>query len=212
MRKFQESMELLKKLGLEPKTIVDAGVATGTPSLYSVYPNAYYFFFEPLEEFKPYLDNHIKKLKGEYHFLALSDKNGEIKISLPNKLGGASILNNQSSGRLIKTIQLDSFFDGKLIKTPLLIKTDCQGADLLVMKGAEKTIQNCEVVVMEVQMSHYFSGRCPDFTDVVSCMGQYGFRVFDLVDPLNRPSDGALGQIDVVFVKSNSDIIKNSKW
>lgn len=212
MRDFQTSLELLRKLGLQPKTVVDAGVAHGTPSLYKTYPDAYYFLFEPIEEFKPHLEKNLKIIKGEYHMIALANREGKARISSPEKLGGASIMSRSKEGRVVPQTTLDQFFSDKTIETPLLIKTDCQGADLLVMKGAVNTLKHCDAAILEVPMAHYFSGNCPDFTDVVSWMGRHGFRVFDLVDPLNRSSDGALGQIDVVFVKENSPIITDARW
>ena len=212
MRDFKTALELLRQLGLYPKTVVDAGVAHGTPALYQTYPDAYYFLFEPIQEFIPYLENHLKIIKGEYHLVAVADREGEVSISSPEKLGGSSIMGPSKQGRVVPQITLDKFFADKTIETPLLIKTDCQGADLLVIKGAVNTLKYCEAVILEVPMAHYFSGNCPDFTDVVSWMGTQGFRVFDLLDPLNRSSDGALGQIDVVFVKEDSPIIANARW
>ena len=54
-RDFKRFFEHVKKNGFNPKTVIDAGAAKGTPSLHQAFPDAYFYLFEPVQEFIPEL-------------------------------------------------------------------------------------------------------------------------------------------------------------
>ena len=43
-------------------------------------------------------------------------------------------------------------------------------------------------------------------------MDEQGFVIYDFLDGLFRPLDGALGQIDVAFVRKDSLLKKDNQW
>ena len=47
------------------ETVVDVGVAYGTPALYTAFPDAYFFLFEPVAEFEPHLKSILTSVRGE---------------------------------------------------------------------------------------------------------------------------------------------------
>jgi hypothetical protein len=51
------SLERFKLLGFAPKTVIDIGVAQGTPVLYRNFPDAYYILVDPLREAVPYMES-----------------------------------------------------------------------------------------------------------------------------------------------------------
>ena len=53
--------------------------------------------------------------------IALSDQNGTTTITTPEKLGGASIMGSNQSGREIKTATIDAIFETKAIEYPYLL-------------------------------------------------------------------------------------------
>src|SRR5258708_3017575 len=75
---WTRSFKVLNQLGFNPKSVFDVGVAQGTWELYSIYPNAFYYLTEPVEEAFPHLEKIGKYLKGGCRIdkVALSDKNG----------------------------------------------------------------------------------------------------------------------------------------
>ena len=56
MRQMEEFFEHLKRAAFHPRTVVDVGVAWGTPGLYDAFPEAYYWLFEPVADFEPALE------------------------------------------------------------------------------------------------------------------------------------------------------------
>ena len=61
----------LRKQWLQPRTVVDVGVAYGTPKLYEAFPESYHVLVEPLGEYKPYLQDILRNYKGEYILAAV---------------------------------------------------------------------------------------------------------------------------------------------
>ena len=85
---------------------------------------------------------------------------------------------------------------------PYLIKVDVQGAELSVMDGAEGILQETEVIILEVSLFKTMSTN-PEIHDVLGYMRKRGFVTYDIFGFRYRPLDGALSQIDMVFVKEN---------
>jgi FkbM family methyltransferase len=207
----------LASRGFVPRTVVDVGVAAGTAPLYAAFPDAYYYLFEPIAEFEKNIRSLLTRLRGEYWPCALADRSGTMKIFLGEQADGASLMHCEVADddprlRPVEVQTLDDFFATRSIEEPVLLKTDCQSADLRVVQGGRRFIQRCDVIVMEVGMFHYWSPQTPDFTDVVRSMADEGFVVYDFFDYLPRPLDNAAGQIDVAFVKAAGPFRNVHKW
>ncbi len=85
---------------------------------------------------------------------------------------------------------------------PFLIKLDTHGFEVPILDGAAETLSKAELLVIE---GYNFKLRpgCLRFHELCDYLEQRGFRCFDLVDVLRRPSDGALWQFDLFFVRAN---------
>ena len=98
------------------------------------------------------------------------------------------------------------------VKSPILLKLDVQGYELEVLRGAVKTLSEAEVVIIECSLIQYNEGA-PLFAEVVSFMGERGFVVYDFCGQMRRANDGALFQMDVIFVRENSRLRKEfDRW
>jgi FkbM family methyltransferase len=224
MRTEEESLECLKSLGAKPNTVVDVGVAHHTNFLYKSFPDAYYYLFEPLEEFRKGIEKILLTLKGEYHPYAVSNEDGKCFIDVKEKFPGGSLIceENSKNAREVDKICLDSFFKNKEISTPLMIKTDCQGFDLNSLVGSKEVLKRTDIVMVESTFQTNHTKRTVnlpslevkdfDCTEIIYFMRDQGFKLFDILSPIYRPSDSALGQVDLIFLKSTNKIIKYGKW
>jgi hypothetical protein len=88
-------------------------------------------------------------------------------------------------------------------KGPLLFKADVQGAELEVLAGAEQTLARCDAVILETTLFNTFENG-PLLQEVIAYMAARDFCVYDITGYLYRPLDGALMQVDVIFVKRDS--------
>ena len=111
----------------------------------------------------------------------------------------------------IQTITLDSLLEEKKIAFPDFLKLDVQGHELEVLKGAEKSLANSEVCLLEVSLLD-FGDRLPLLAEVVSFMDNKNFQAYDISQFIRRPFDKALFQIDMFFVKKDSPIIASKRW
>ncbi len=202
-----ESYALIRELGFQPKTVIDVGVASGTPELYSPFPDSYFLLIEPLKDFESDLVSILKRYKGSYVLAAAGSSSGRATFNVhQNHLEGSS-LNRESMGTeadghevTVPIVRIDDIIKDKQLTGPYLIKVDVQGAELVVLEGAQQALLEAEVVVLEVSLFEFMKGA-PQFYEVVSYMKNRGFVAYDIVPEWNRPLDNALGQIEIVFVK-----------
>ena len=84
-----------------------------------------------------------------------------------------------------------------------LVKIDVQGAELDVLKGAKRTVQQAEVLQLELSTTEYNSGA-PLAMEVMQAVHQLGFRFYEVVEL--HHSNGVLIQIDILFIHKASPL------
>jgi FkbM family methyltransferase len=201
---LREVMAHIHSTGFVPKTVFDVGVNTGTPGLYDHYPEAKYVLVEPLIENRIFMETMCSRLKDAHIELAGAGAvPGEAEISVSPDFGASTMLHRRPDGenRMIPIVTLDNLSEKYTCQPPYLIKIDVQGMELPVLEGAKKILPQTEVIVTEVHVSPY--KNAPQFFEFVEFMKKRGFVIYDIFALCYRPADGALGQLDVVFVKEN---------
>jgi FkbM family methyltransferase len=202
------AMRQLLSLGFKPLTVVDVGVACETTDLYQQFKDASILLIEPLVEFEPFLRKICDTYSAQYVLAAAGEGPGAAVLNVHSDMVGSSFLQEvegrevDGSPRLVPVVTIDQLCLERNLKPPYLIKVDVQGAELKVLAGANRTLRETEVVILEVTLFGTFIGG-PQFYDVIWKMKQLGFVVFDLFGFLYRPFDDALCQVDVVFVREH---------
>lgn len=198
----------LSSLGFRPATVIDAGVATQTLELYQAFPSATFLLIEPLAEFEPFLQKICSTYKAQYVLAAAGQSPGsatfhvhadKVSSSLLTEVEGPSV---DGTPRTVPVVSLDHLLAEKNLPGPYLIKLDVQGAELQVLAGASLTLQHTEVVMLEGTLFATMIGG-PQLHDLILFMKQSGFVVYDLYPILYRPLDGALHQVDIIFVREH---------
>jgi FkbM family methyltransferase len=106
---------------------------------------------------------------------------------------------------------LDELVHGTVFEKPELIKLDVQGYELEVLKGGKTALSRAEAVLLEVNLIPVYAGA-PLLEGVVDFMAAEGFRAYDIAGMIRRPLDGALWQMDMVFVRYDSPLISSSSY
>lgn len=204
-------LQMVKKAGFAPKTIIDVGVAWGTPELHDPFPDAYLVLVEALPFFEPTIKGIVSRRPGEYHLLALSDEPGRVRFvthkDKPMMLAGTSIFRPERAGGDleydVEVSTLDALLGGRSdLKEPILLKVDAQGADTKIARGGMAFLRRCDFVILELGMNQPMN----TLDAAAAVMGQAGFRIYDIASLGYRPLDGALYQIDVAFVRTDSPL------
>ncbi len=211
-RDMEGCLRNMARLGLAPRTLIDVGVAHGTYELYRPFPDAALLLVEPMAEFEPSIKAICANQKkgASYRMVAAGDHSGNIDIYGAEHPGESSILPNEAQvKRTVPIVRLDDL-TAELPK-PFVLKIDVQGAEMAVMDGAVETMKSCDAVLLETAL---FDFSKPDNTivQVISYMAARGFVPYDIYDGLLRPLDGALGQIDIAFVKAAGILRHSHVW
>jgi FkbM family methyltransferase len=218
-RTFAEYFWCLKNTySFIPDACIDVGAGAGTHSIYGAFPNQFHILIEPLETLLPDLQKAASSLQHVIYNLALMDRPGHGQVKKGKNLLTSTLMHRPSPESSTEDLQdtdistLDDLMQAHAEFQSVLLKTDCQGADLLVLQGGVETLKKCEVVIVESSFFRFWGDHQPDFYDIVHFMKQQGFVVHDLLDGLFRPSDRALGQIDVAFVKESGRFRQKRFW
>lgn len=205
-------LQQVKSTGFAPATVIDVGAAMGsfTGSCHKFFPDAQYLLIEPLSEYLPALTKVVQTIpRASYEMKAASASEHPVVLNVHDDFVGSSLYREVEEGpgvngvpREVPAVTLDRLVAQQQAQPPFMIKVDVQGAELDVLSGADMTLREAELVLLEVSLFQFFQGA-PLFCDVVAHMKSHGFVPYDLVGLQYRPIDGALSQIDVVFVKEH---------
>jgi FkbM family methyltransferase len=214
-------LKQLRDRGLECQAILDVGANFGQWSRLAkrVFPEANCFLIEPQSEMKSHLDAFCLEYPGSRWFLAgAGATTGELTLTVWDDLAGSSFLPPESEElqetgkqRCVPILTIDSLLTENKIEIPQIVKLDVQGFELEVLRGGNGLIGKTEVFILEVSL-FAFLNRQPIFHEVIAFMADRGYYVYDFIDFLRRPYDGALGQVDVCFVKSDGFLRAENCW
>jgi len=196
------------RFGFTPATVIDVGVAYGTFELYEKFPAANILLVEPLVEYEGNLKEICKRYEAQYVMAGAGPRPGNTTINVHPQLYGSSTLKESEGSiadgvpREIPVVAIDDLCRERNLTGPYLLKVDVQGAELNVLDGSQKVLETTEMVILEVSLFQFFIGG-PQLYEVVSYMKERGFVTYDIFGGYARPLDGALAQIDMVFVKES---------
>jgi FkbM family methyltransferase len=199
--------ENLRKPGLAPATVIDVGVARGTPNLYTAFADAHLVLVEPLREFEEDLRRICKRRGGEYVLAAVGGEAGRAELYVdPRMLYASSLLVDERrppaeqaalERREVEVTTLDALRAERGWKGPFGLKIDAEGYEHRVIEGATALLRETEFVIAEVSVARPLTGAI-SFADFIALMAAHGFGVHDVLDGMKR-GNGAVDFVDVFF-------------
>lgn len=209
MRTKKEALSLIAQHGFNASLVVDVGVATGTDGLYEVWPDAHYVLVEALPKFKDNLERIAASLRSCESITAFAGRvAGTADIATapdqPHVHWPADIAPPEWPRDSVSVVTVDSLVSRRVAISPAtqaVLKIDVDGAELDVLEGARATLTCDCVVVIEAAL---LDERAARFSQIVNFMTAHGYEVWDILEPVLRPSDSLLWQVDLVFVPRDS--------
>ena len=205
------ALQKLKSFGFEPKNILDIGANKGKWTLEikkKVFPKAEYTLIEAIDYEE--LDNLSDKHDNiNYKNILLDEIEHFVTWYEKRNTGDSLFKENTGYFDDCKEIKrsattLDLVFNKNEVFE--LIKIDCQGAEIPILKGGNSLVQKSSVIILEVPFMGEYNIGAPNFYEHINYMENIGYRVFDIVE-LHRV-DNILIQIDIIFIKQGHDFEK----
>lgn len=209
-RDFGAFIAHLRRAGITPRTVVDIGVAFGTPKLYSSLPDAKFFLVEPVPSCRPLLERLERQIGATCFNVAAGAEDGEIDFFVHDDVSGSSAYRQWEGEALdgcrvrVPVRRLDAMIPLDIAR-PCLLKIDTQGAELDVLAGAERLLSQVDIAIIETSF-HQFRKGAPEIDQVISAMAHRGFRCYEALEGHFRSLDGAMAQIDIAFVRDDSPL------
>lgn len=217
---YRRGLEHAKRLGLEPRTVIDVGVASGTWPLYEAFPNAHIMLVEPVPECRPQLERIASSLpRAEYVIAAASARAGTVVLHVPRDTARSSTRweSDFQPGEVtqleVEAVTLDDLVRDRSLGGPFLLKADVQGGELDVLDGARDMLAETEYIILECCLFEFFAGG-PLLAEVIAYMRARSFVTYDVLSVHHRPLDGAVSTLDLAFVKNASALrrIHRFQW
>jgi FkbM family methyltransferase len=197
--------ENLRKRGLYPRTIIDVGVAGGTPPLYEAFPEAYLVLIEPLAEFNDSLERILTKRDGEYLTSAVGATEGTASIVVDQEGPWMSSfmqeVHRDTSGFSRRTVPLrtlDSLMKEREWEAPYGVKIDTEGFERDVIKGATELLSQTQFVIAELSVIRRFEGSY-SFAEFLGLMEERNFAIYDVIDAQKLVPNASILFMDVMF-------------
>ena len=204
-----DKIKILKEKGYFPDAILDIGAHHGnwTNSMKQIYNDSKYYLFEgidysELNQFKN--DNNVK-----IYNILLNDKIEEVNW-YQMKNTGDSIYKEKThyfnNCEIIKrqTIDLNTLIvENNILQESknILIKIDCQGAEIPILKGSGSILEKTDFIILEIPLFGQYNECVPNFLEHISFMDKIGFNAYDIID--NHYINGFNMQIDMLFINKN---------
>lgn len=211
----------IRRRGFSPRGILDVGANKGawTSMALDVFPGIPVIMIEPQDEMQHRLEVMCLDNKRLHYVKAGAGRaSGELTQTIWADLAGSSFLPKEDGILLKENLQRRTqivTIDQVLVENPEfhpdLVKLDIQGFEIEALSGGEALFGVTEVFIVETSLFRFLENM-PLTREVIQFMAARQYEVYDVTSYLRRSRDGALGQIDLAFVKADGVFRQSQEW
>jgi FkbM family methyltransferase len=224
LRGYEAFLKLAKDAGFAPGTVIDVGVAHGTPWLHNAFPDAHLVLIEPQSQFRENIGVMLQARKGEWHPVALGEAPGEATLNIMTSEPGSSSLLPMSDEHsasydergidhamhqeTVQIVRLDSI-DSSHWPKPWLLKIDVEGLEAEVVKGASGLLGHVSMIIAELSLNNAYEGS--SFAEKLLVFEQAGFPLYEIIEMQARGRFGRVTMMDGVFLPRGQSVLNDSQ-
>ena len=192
------------------------GAAAGTEGLYNIWSSAHYILVDVMERFREKMEGICSAFaSAEFHVNAVGSIEKIVDYSFDPLRPHCVTFQSQTPEGWIKTQvtqrTLDELAFGTFLGSTFataIVKIDVDGPEIDVLNGAKKLMEKDCIFIIETPL---MDSKLSRFTTIANYMRAHEYEIYDLIEPVYRPSDNSLWQVDSVFVRKDSYLrISNS--
>jgi FkbM family methyltransferase len=210
--RIRSFLEDIKARDFQPQGIIDVGANRGdwTRLALSIFPSTPVIMIEPQDEMDAALATLSEHMPNCHHIKAGAGREpGELIQTIWEDLVGSSFLPEVDSEKMAigtqrrtNIITIDEILSKQFAEfSPDLVKLDIQGFELEALSGAQTLFGKTEVFILETSLFQFME-KMPITRQIIDFMAERGYELYDITEYSRRPHDGALGQVDLAFVKA----------
>jgi len=181
------------------------------------YNDSKYYLFEAIDYLE--LNRFQKDEKVEVHNVLLNDKIETVKWYQMKNTGDSmfkekTIHFNNCEIITRDSIDLNTYIsNNKMLDESknILIKIDCQGAEIPILKGSTSILNKTDFIILEMPLFGQYNEGVPNFLEHIQFMDSIGFLPYDIID--NHYLNDFNIQVDMLFINKNHpfNILINNK-
>ena len=210
-----DKLKKLREKGYIPDIIFDIGAHHGKWTIESlkIYPSARYILIEPIDYSEL---NKFRKISNIRVFNnILNDSNKEVEWYEMRNTGDSMFREKSKHFENCKTIKRDSITLNSLLKDrngiienckKILIKIDCQGAEIPILSGATDIYNNIDFIILEIPLFGKYNENVPTFLEHIKFMDNIGFIPYEFLE--SHYANNYNMQIDMLFINKNHEFNK----
>jgi FkbM family methyltransferase len=212
---YADRLQHMKTLGFAPRIIFDCGAYWGgwTQNVSRFFPGAQFLLVEPNPLVYDRIRASIVAIEPKPILIegAVGESAGKVQFNVwedsgNSRMSGSSLLTHRQI-EPAQQIEVPLYTIDALAEEyhliPDMIKLDLQGFELPALKQANHVLETAELVIVEFGCWDAYIGRTTP-REIMDFLYDRGYRLYDVVDLIYRPYDGALGAGDFFFIKETS--------
>jgi FkbM family methyltransferase len=212
---MESAIRQIGRRASDVRTVIDIGASDGrwSRSAMEYFPKSKFIAVDPLVE----REAKLKQLKAvnplfDYVLCVAGEKESDsVSLTVGDDLDGSTVGGNQGVVRTVPSHSIDAIVQMKQCSGPYVLKFDTHGFEVPILNGAANILPETHYIVMEVYNYRHTGGTLL-FYEMCALLDTLGFRCFNMADPMHRPLDGCLWQMDLLFARKDNEVFRENGY